>query len=300
VRLTNTRETGAFFLARAIAVAVQFAATPVLLAPLYIQMARFGGAALTCVSLGISFVMWLATLLLFLVLRGGMRGVPVIVAKPGRRADVTTSSGEIGAFIIALAIVMAIFSVLNSLVIAPMYMSLRQNGQVALVAPISLLLSVVTAAAFYLIFVALRRMMPHAASAEAYGEYAGPDDGDVMGFGRAITTCFRKYAIFGGRARRAEYWFWTLFQILLMIPLMIADVSMFGTSSGPFSWILTLIMFLPGLAVTVRRLHDIDVRGWWALLPPVALVMMCLRGTTGPNRFGPDPIGTAAIAEVFA
>jgi uncharacterized membrane protein YhaH (DUF805 family) len=301
VRLTNLRETWAFFLARAIVVAAQFAATPVLLAPLYMQLARSGGAALmSAASLGVSLVMWLATLLVFLVLRGGMRGVPAIVAKPGRRADVTTSSGEIGAFIIALLIVMVIFSVLNVLVIVPTYTSLRQSGQVALVVPISLFISAATAAAFYLVFIALRSVMPHAASTEAYGEYGGPDEGDIMGFGRAITTCFRKYAVFDGRARRAEYWFWTLFQILLLIPLMIVDAFAFGTASGAFSGIAILIMFLPGLAVTVRRLHDADLSGWWVLIGPVALVMACLRGTGGPNRFGPDPIGHAAIPEVFA
>ncbi|MGB0506962.1 MAG: DUF805 domain-containing protein [Pikeienuella sp.] len=62
--------------------------------------------------------------------------------------------------------------------------------------------------------------------------------------------------------------------------------------------------FLPALAVSVRRLHDSNKTGWWFLLNLVSigsiifLVFMCLRGTTGPNRFGEDPYGGVSL-DVF-
>jgi uncharacterized membrane protein YhaH (DUF805 family) len=118
-----------------------------------------------------------------------------------------------------------------------------------------------------------------------------------MGFGEAIRTCFNKYATFSGRARRPEYWYWVLFGVLVGIAASILDAVIVDTSSGVFSILSSLGLLLPNLAVTVRRLHDIDRSGWWLLilLLPVAgaivlFVFMCLRGTAGPNRFGEDPV----------
>ncbi len=74
-----------------------------------------------------------------------------------------------------------------------------------------------------------------------------------------------------------------------------------GTASaqatgGPITALVGLGLFLPGLAVTVRRLHDTDRRGWWILLgliPIIGIIVLivfyCTAGTPGPNRFGPDP-----------
>lgn len=114
-----------------------------------------------------------------------------------------------------------------------------------------------------------------------------------MGFGDAIATCFQKYVVFAGRAPRPEYWYWALFQFLLMIGLTIVDLVVFGTSKGIFTTIATLVLLLPSLAVTVRRLHDIDNSGWWiliSLIPLIGVIVLivkfCTRGTAGPNRFG--------------
>ena len=66
---------------------------------------------------------------------------------------------------------------------------------------------------------------------------------------------------------------------------------------GPIGTIVSLALFLPGLSVSVRRLHDIDRTGWWVLLSftiigiILLIVWDCMRGTPGPNRFGPDPLG---------
>ncbi len=114
-----------------------------------------------------------------------------------------------------------------------------------------------------------------------------------MGFGEAVATCFSKYAVFRGRASRPEYWYWVLFAVLLTIAAAIVDIVAFNYDAGVVSTLISLALLLPGLAVLVRRLHDIDRTGWWILigfLPVIGtivlLVFACTRGTTGPNRFG--------------
>ena len=110
----------------------------------------------------------------------------------------------------------------------------------------------------------------------------------------------KQYATFGGRARRKEYWMYTLFTIIAYIVAMILD-NMLGLTFGDLGYGYlymgyALLVFLPSLAVSVRRLHDRDLSGWWILigLVPVIgaillLVWSCMEGTQGDNRFGPDP-----------
>ena len=306
MRLTNSGEAGAFFLARAIVVAIMYFATPYVLSPIYMQLLRSGGAILMTVgTLSVSFLAYLVTLLLFLVFRGGFGGVPPMVAGYGRRDAVTSSAGEIGAYLIAVLIVMVLFSVLNATVLVAVYTSLRQSGGTTWVLPVSLSISAVSAVVLFLIFIAVRGAMPAAASPDGPIE-AYDDGGASMGFGRAIATCFRKYAVFSGRASRSEYWFFVLFEILLYIVLIIADIAMFRGSMNVFSTLASLVLFLPGLAVLVRRLHDTDRSAWWILIPFVPIVgsiwlivLLCERGTEGANRYGMGP-AEAAIPEVFA
>jgi len=133
-------------------------------------------------------------------------------------------------------------------------------------------------------------------------QYAQYDAARQMGFGEAIKTCFYKYATFRGRARRPEYWWWMLFNILLSIPFAIADVVIEGAGGpGVLSNLVNLALFLPSLAVGVRRLHDTDRRGWWILLWIIPLVgwiiiivFLCQRGTDGANRFGSDDVSVVA------
>lgn len=113
-------------------------------------------------------------------------------------------------------------------------------------------------------------------------------------------TVLRKYAVFSGRARRSEYWFFTLFNVLISIALSVVDVVI-GTGGDEFglgvlSGIYSLGVFVPSLAVAVRRLHDTNRSGWWlllALVPCVGgivlLVFAISDGTYGENRFGPNP-----------
>jgi uncharacterized membrane protein YhaH (DUF805 family) len=132
-----------------------------------------------------------------------------------------------------------------------------------------------------------------------------PDSAANIGFGGAIATCFRKYVDFTGRARRKEYWFWHLFYVLAFTGLLILDGIIVGAGgqAAVFTVLGSLAFALPTLAVAVRRLHDTDHSGWmyFILFIPLVgviifLVFVCQRGTEGPNRFGPDPLGPDVAA----
>lgn len=120
-----------------------------------------------------------------------------------------------------------------------------------------------------------------------------------MNFGEAIGSGFRNYVNFSGRAPRSEFWYWALFVILVSIAANIVDSSLLQNELAPISSLWGLATFLPGLAIGVRRLHDIDRSGWWLLIALtiigifVLLYWDCVKGTTGSNRFGADPLGGA-------
>ncbi len=107
-----------------------------------------------------------------------------------------------------------------------------------------------------------------------------------------------KYALFTGRARRKEFWQFQVVAFAISIVLMIVDGTL-GTKTasgiGILGGIFSLAILLPNIGVLIRRLHDTDRSGWWALLGliPIAnialLVFMFIQGTVGSNRFGPDP-----------
>ena len=113
---------------------------------------------------------------------------------------------------------------------------------------------------------------------------------------------FRKYATFEGRARRKEYWYFALGNALAICVLAFID-GMIGTwdpdaEIGLLSGLFALAVFIPGIAVSVRRLHDTDRPGWWFLvnLVPIVgwlvmLVFACLDSQPGANRYGPNPKG---------
>lgn len=112
-------------------------------------------------------------------------------------------------------------------------------------------------------------------------------------------NCWKQYATFSGRARRKEYWLFYLFNIIACIVLSILD-SILGTKTiyrlGTLSSIYVLASIIPNLAVTIRRLHDINRSAWWMLIGFVPLIgalvlfiFMISGGTFGENRFGDDP-----------
>ncbi|MEO6054340.1 MAG: DUF805 domain-containing protein [Chthoniobacterales bacterium] len=106
----------------------------------------------------------------------------------------------------------------------------------------------------------------------------------------------KKYAVFEGRARRKEYWMFVLFNVIIAVVLGLLDGMIHGR--GIINGLYSLAVLLPGIAVTVRRLHDTDRSGWWLLigLVPVIgaivlLVFMVLDGTPGENKYGQNPKG---------
>jgi uncharacterized membrane protein YhaH (DUF805 family) len=110
----------------------------------------------------------------------------------------------------------------------------------------------------------------------------------------------KKYAVFSGRARRKEYWFFTLFNFIFSLALTFVDIWL-GLANksgwGPLSGLYTLALFIPGLAVTVRRLHDTGNSGWWILISLVPcvgwlvlLIYLIQDSQPGENQYGPNPI----------
>jgi uncharacterized membrane protein YhaH (DUF805 family) len=110
----------------------------------------------------------------------------------------------------------------------------------------------------------------------------------------------KKYAVFNGRARRKEYWYFFLFNIIIMVVLRIID-GVTGTFSqsigmGLLCIIYALALLIPSIAVGVRRLHDTDRTGWWLLigLIPiiggiVLIVFMAQDSKSGENQYGANP-----------
>lgn len=97
---------------------------------------------------------------------------------------------------------------------------------------------------------------------------------------RWIAACFRNYAGFRGRARRREFWYFTLFAFALLVVARILDVLAFGYGGGSLliSTVVLLVLFLPHLSVAVRRLHDVGRSGWWMAGYVVLLVTGRLYG----------------------
>ena len=113
------------------------------------------------------------------------------------------------------------------------------------------------------------------------------------------TDVLKKYAQFDGRARRKEYWMFVLFNFIIAVGLGILDAVLglrLTENNGLLSTLYTLAVLLPGLAVSVRRLHDTNRSGWWLLIAfipfigaIVLIIFMVLDSDGGPNRYGPNP-----------
>ncbi len=113
----------------------------------------------------------------------------------------------------------------------------------------------------------------------------------------------KQYADFKGRARRKEYWMFVLFNIIFSIAAMILDnvlgTAVEGVGYGPIYSLYVLALFIPGLAVVVRRLHDVGKSGWMllVLLIPIIgaiwlLVLFCTDSQPDSNKWGENPKAT--------
>ena len=131
-----------------------------------------------------------------------------------------------------------------------------------------------------------------------------------MDFITSIKTCLFKYVDFTGRASRAEFWYFTLFTILLSVVAEILDAALAGQSVwsysgffGPMSSIVTVVTTLPCLAVAARRLHDVGKSGWWQLLyltiigTILLLIWYSNRSKNSENKFGRSTVENPKIEE---
>jgi uncharacterized membrane protein YhaH (DUF805 family) len=117
----------------------------------------------------------------------------------------------------------------------------------------------------------------------------------------------RRYFDFSGRSTRSQFWMFTLIVLVFGIMAIVLDAAVLGSSEPSlFSAIVYLAHLIPSIAVTVRRLHDSDKRGWWVLIGLVPLVGIialivfgCLPSSAGHNRFGP-PAGQHAVVAATA
>jgi uncharacterized membrane protein YhaH (DUF805 family) len=106
---------------------------------------------------------------------------------------------------------------------------------------------------------------------------------------------WKKYAVFGGRAGRQEYWYFVLFNILAYILLSIV-AGVIGKIGASLLSLYAVAVFLPGLAASIRRLHDTNRSGWWLLIsavplvgPIVVLVFLTQESHAIENQYGPIP-----------
>lgn len=99
-----------------------------------------------------------------------------------------------------------------------------------------------------------------------------------MTFGESVSTCFRKYAIFEGRASRSEYWWFWLFYLLILVGCELIDETLMAIAE--------LVFLLPNLAVFVRRCHDSSHSGWWILCPIYNLILMFYESDPDTNDYG--------------
>ncbi len=120
-----------------------------------------------------------------------------------------------------------------------------------------------------------------------------------MGFQEAVKSFFTRYTDFNGRSSRSEYW-WAYLGIMLIFFVIGLVSGLLGETVGSaVIGIAYLAILIPSIAIAVRRLHDVDKSGWFLLIALIPLIgglillyFYVQKGTDGPNRFGPDPLGS--------
>ncbi|MEI6552939.1 MAG: DUF805 domain-containing protein [bacterium] len=112
----------------------------------------------------------------------------------------------------------------------------------------------------------------------------------------------KKYAVFSGRSRRSEFWFFALFSFIASLLLSIIS-NIAGDTNGILGLIYSLVVLIPSIAVAVRRLHDTGRTGWWLLLAIIPIigwiwlfVLYVLDSNSGDNKYGSNPKMTASAA----
>ncbi len=128
-----------------------------------------------------------------------------------------------------------------------------------------------------------------------------------MGFTEAVKSVFSNYTNFSGRARRSEYWYFVLFNMLInfVLSTLMALGGGYSDEMSAFAMIIAglmsiygLVAIIPGIAVSIRRLHDTGRSGWnllWGFVPLIGsiivLIFMATDSVQGENQYGPNPKG---------
>lgn len=102
----------------------------------------------------------------------------------------------------------------------------------------------------------------------------------------------KKYAVFSGRSRRAEYWYFALFNFIVASLLGLIEGVLGiapGTDESLLANIYQLAVFIPSIAVAIRRMHDVNKSGWFLLIPIYNLILLVTDGSKGDNEYGSDP-----------
>ncbi|MGL5192085.1 MAG: DUF805 domain-containing protein [Chroococcales cyanobacterium] len=103
---------------------------------------------------------------------------------------------------------------------------------------------------------------------------------------------WKNYAVVSGRATRQEYWMFILFNFIVVFLLGIIEGilgAMTNTDQSVLTVIYQLAVFIPSIAVSVRRMHDTNRSGWWIIVPIAGFIFTFLDGTPGENKYGYDP-----------
>ncbi len=123
-----------------------------------------------------------------------------------------------------------------------------------------------------------------------------------ISFAEAVKSCFNKYADFNGRSPRAEYWYFALFNVAVVMVLAVLG-AIIGKLFMYVYYTYVLAILVPSIAVSIRRMHDIGRSGWWVLISLVPfigsiwyIVLAALPSRLGPNQYGPNPYGQDTIA----
>ena len=110
------------------------------------------------------------------------------------------------------------------------------------------------------------------------------------------TSALKNYANFNGRARRSEYWYYTLMNMIILIGLQVFATVCATGGMGEIAMILGLLYLgyslgtlIPSIAVGVRRMHDVGKSGWFLLIPIYNLILACTDSQAGDNEYGPNP-----------
>lgn len=119
-----------------------------------------------------------------------------------------------------------------------------------------------------------------------------------VSFSQAVRMAFDSYCRFQGRSSRSEYWWWVLFTFILGSALSLLELLLgfSSTAAQATNGLLSLALLLPGLGLSVRRLHDINKSGWWILLgliPVVGAIVLIIwfaqNSQMQDNQYGPVP-----------